>query len=67
MRITKDPAGAPSANGTAPSPPVPEIEKLSEELARELTGHRNGNAEALPSGTDDLVLISSIYDTLIIN
>ncbi len=50
MRTTKDPVGAPSANGTAPVPPVPEIEKLSKELA----GHLNGNADAGTAGTDDL-------------
>src|SRR5271156_6756249 len=50
MRTTKDPVGAPSANGTAPVPPVPEIEKLSEELA----GRLNGNADARTAGTDDL-------------
>src|ERR1700729_1539954 len=50
MRTTKDPVGAPSANGTAPVSPVPEIEKLSEGLA----GHLNGNADARAAGTDDL-------------
>ena len=50
MRTTKDPVGAPSANGTAPVSPVPEIEKLSEEFA----GHLNGNADARAAGTDDL-------------